>query len=236
VDALTEDARARSGVPVRGGAYIANVKRGSPAELAGLPIGGVIVRMDSRTVSSANDLVDAIKAARPGQRVEVMYYDRGRPYRKVVELASSGGGEAGSGDARSGNPIAAPPSSGGSPTTGEGLLRGAPGALGNRPMLRNLGQMAADTIGRPGALSTVYDPSVVAALQSRVVELTVQTKQLEERIRTLESKLGGSSITPGGSSTTPSLTPPASATPASPSFGAPSGPGFGPALGTGTNP
>jgi hypothetical protein len=232
---LTEEARARAGVPVRRGALIEDVKRGSAAEQAGLPVGGVIVRMGSREVNSADDLVAAVQAARPGQEVEVMYYDRSRPYRKVVTLASAGGGEGGTAEARSGSSVAAPPASG-VPATGESSLRGAPGALGNRPLLRNLGQMAADTIGRPGGLSTVYDPSVVAALQDRVAELTAQTQQLEERIRALESRSGGSAITPGGASTTPSLTPPASTTPPPSSFGTPSGPGFGPALGTGTGP
>ena len=235
VDRVTDEARREAGAPSLRGALIASVKRGSPAEQAGLPLNGVIVRLDSREITSGDDVVSAIKAAQPGQEVEVTYFDRGRLFRKVVRLAGAGGGTEGlSGESSRGNPIAAPPAGG---TVGEGLMRGAPGALGNRPILRNLGQMAADTIGRPGALSTVYDPSVVAALQTRVAELTEQTRQLEERIRQLESKLGGAAGTATPATSSPALTPPGIAPPAGPSFGAPSGPGFGPALGgTGTTP
>jgi hypothetical protein len=110
---------------------------------------------------------------------------------------------------------------------------------GNRPLPRGF-ERAAESITRQGGATTVYDPVAMAALQTRVLELTEYTQKLEERIRDLESKLQGGSggttpSSPAGAST-PSLTPPG------PTFGAPAGsaapsPGFGPASSrAGTNP
>ena len=226
---LTEETRLRLGVPVRRGAQITDVKPGSPAAQAGLPVGAVIVRLDSREVASADDLVAAIKSAHSGQEVEVTYYERTRLLRKIVRLAPAGGtSDPNAGDASGGAFASSPPESG---RAGEGLLRGGAGNLGNRPMLRNLGQMASEALSRPAPLSTVYDPSVVAALQDRVAELTEQTRQLEERIRALEGRQGAGNAAPTTASS-PAFAPPANLPPASPSFSAPTGPSFGPAIGT----
>jgi len=67
----------------------------------------------------------------------------------------------------------------------------------------------ADNLGRPSGLSTVYDPLVMAAMQSRIAELADQVKALDDRLRAIESKLGV---------TAPASTNPASA-PATPGFG-----------------
>ena len=48
----------------------------------------------------------------------------------------------------------------------------------------------ADNLGRPSGLSTVYDPLVMAAMQSRIAELAEQVKALDDRLRAIESKLG----------------------------------------------
>jgi hypothetical protein len=97
-------------------------------------------------------------------------------------------------------------------------------------LLQKIEQLA-DNLARPTGTTTVYDPLAMAALQTRVVELSEQMKALEDRLKALESKLGtGAPATsaPPGSPTTPgfgSPTPP------------PAAPGFGPAPGgTGTNP
>ena len=74
----------------RRGAYISAVKPGSPAAIAGLPVGGVIVQVDGRSINSDDDLIAAIRAARPGQEIELTYYDGDRLGRKSVRLAEAG--------------------------------------------------------------------------------------------------------------------------------------------------
>jgi membrane-associated protease RseP (regulator of RpoE activity) len=215
-----------SSVPVRRGAIITRVHPGSPAETAGLKLGAVIVRIDSRQVDSADDLVAAIRAARPGQEVELTFFDGDRIDRKNVRLGSASASVAPSAPSTLAAPrsstspgYGAPPGSG-SPLADGGFL---PGGGASRPLLQRI-ERAAERFGPPTG-STVYDPLAMAALQARVVEMHSTIKALEERIRALESKAG---ITPPSSPTS-------SAFPTAPGFGSPAGsspttaPGFGPA-------
>lgn len=213
-----------AGVRTQRGAMIAGVKPGSPAALAGLKPGQMIVRIDTKSIDSDDDLISAIRARQPGQSVELLYRDESGEVRKTtVKLAQAG--------------AAAPPNSSGgfsAPGAGGGIGGSAPPASatpqgspfrfgpggGSRPLLDQI-ERVADNFARPA--STVYDPLAFAALQRRVEEL-------EGRIKSLESKLGGASSTapaPSGTSTTPGF---GTAAP-------PVTPGFGPALGgTGTTP
>ena len=85
----------------------------------------------------------------------------------------------------------------------------------------------ADNLSRPTGTSTVYDPLVMSALQTRVVEMAEHIKALEERVKALESKQGGGAApAPGASGTFGTAAPVPSA---GPSFGSPTG-------GTGTAP
>ena len=56
------------------GAVVVNVFPGSPAALAGIRVGDVIVRFAGEPVSSALGLTLAVKRARPGERVTVELY------------------------------------------------------------------------------------------------------------------------------------------------------------------
>ena len=73
--------------PVAEGALIGSILPGSPADRAGLPLGGVIVAIDGRRVTSPADAVRIIQSATPDQRVEVKYYDGNRLFRKNIQLA-----------------------------------------------------------------------------------------------------------------------------------------------------
>lgn len=75
--------------PVAEGALIGSIVAGSPADRAGLPLGGVIVAIDGRRVSSPADAVRIIHSVAPGQPVEVKYYDGSRLFRKTIQLAPS---------------------------------------------------------------------------------------------------------------------------------------------------
>jgi hypothetical protein len=225
---LSDQARQHLGVPVRRGALIDSVKRGSPAEQAGLPVDGVIVRFDDRPIESDQDLINAVRVSRPGQEVEISYYEGNRLSRKLVRLAAAGAAPGGVADAGG-----APPSSSAAPPPG------VPGAPRNRGagggLLSRIDRMA-DNLARPQSTMTVWDPLAMASLQARVEELTTSVKSLEERLRTLESKLGvsGASSPPASSPSSPSTATPSYGTP---SFGAPSSlPSTTPGLGPSTNP
>lgn len=57
-----------------GGAVVVNVFPGSPAALAGIRVGDVIVRFGGQPITSALELTLAVRAARPGERVTVELY------------------------------------------------------------------------------------------------------------------------------------------------------------------
>jgi membrane-associated protease RseP (regulator of RpoE activity) len=72
----------------RQGAIIHSVRPGSPADLAGLPVGGVIVSIDGMLVKSSDELAAAVAGGRPGQEVELRYMlDGDRVATKTVRLA-----------------------------------------------------------------------------------------------------------------------------------------------------
>ena len=234
---LTDQKKVEAGFPVNRGALISAVRPGSAAELAELPVNGLIVRMNNRPIDSADALVAAIGAARPGQEVELQYYVGNKLVTKTVRLAASGGAAAGGGFAAPGGGFSAelpPPGPGASgfggpsglnPSRLGGLLPGG-NAGGNRPLLQKIEQMASG-LAKPTTTTVVYDPLAMAALQTRVVELVDQVKALEERVKMLEGKLGISAPAasppgPAGPSFTPGFSaPPAAVTPG---FGAPSNP------------
>jgi S1-C subfamily serine protease len=71
----------QSGVPVDQGALVQTVTSGSPAEKAGLKAGSqsgsgadVIVSVDGKSVTGAQDVVDTVGAKQPGDSVTIEYY------------------------------------------------------------------------------------------------------------------------------------------------------------------
>jgi membrane-associated protease RseP (regulator of RpoE activity) len=152
----------------RQGAIIHSVRPGSPADLAGLPIGGVIVSIDGQLVKSSDDLAAAITAARPGQEVELRYMTAGDSLAtKNVRLA---------------------------PAAAIAIVPAAPrpaddaGAPSNLRRFEDLaGSLATDVpIG-----STIADPSRVAKIYEDVKAMKETITALEERIKLLEAKLSG---------------------------------------------
>ncbi len=83
---ISDLTRRRFGVTVNNGAVISQIREGSPAARAGLPLGGVIVSVNGKRIGSANDLVALIQAFRPGDEVELTYFEGDRIGRKKVRL------------------------------------------------------------------------------------------------------------------------------------------------------
>ena len=83
---VNELTRRRFGVVVESGAVISQIREGTPAALAGLPLGGVIVSINGKRIGSANDIVELIRAFRPGEEIEVTYFEGDRIGRKKIRL------------------------------------------------------------------------------------------------------------------------------------------------------
>jgi putative serine protease PepD len=64
------------------------VKRGGPADKAGLRSGDVIVAVDGHAVTSADELIITIRKHAPGERISVTYVRSGHRHTTVVVLGS----------------------------------------------------------------------------------------------------------------------------------------------------
>lgn len=72
-----------------GGALIAAVTPGSPAEKAGLQRGDVITRFGDKVINDSNDLVGAVQSGKVGDRVEVQFKRNGSTETATVTLAET---------------------------------------------------------------------------------------------------------------------------------------------------
>ncbi|MEH1027339.1 trypsin-like peptidase domain-containing protein [Micromonospora profundi] len=72
-----------------GGALIASVTPGSPAEKAGLQRGDVVTRFGDKPVNDSDDLVGAVQAGKVGDRVEVQFKRNGTEKSATVTLAET---------------------------------------------------------------------------------------------------------------------------------------------------
>lgn len=179
---------------VRRGAVITAIERGSPADQAGLPLGGVIVAFDGRRIDSPNDLVQAVRTSRPGQDVELTYYQRDRLARKSVHLLPAQ------------SPDLAPPLDPQQSGPATGSRSAAPagpsleqqlGAGGSRPILGRIGR-AIDSVVTPAQALDPSEPTVVnriepnseiALLREQVNQLQKQIDAMQKQIESLEKKL-----------------------------------------------
>ncbi|MFG1915420.1 trypsin-like peptidase domain-containing protein [Micromonospora sp. NPDC048898] len=72
-----------------GGALVASVTPGSPAEKAGLQRGDVVTKFGDKPVNDSDDLVGAVQAGKVGDRVEVQYKRNGVEKSATVTLAET---------------------------------------------------------------------------------------------------------------------------------------------------
>jgi S1-C subfamily serine protease len=74
--------------PLGGGAMIADVVPGSPAEAAGLQPGDVITQVDNAPVASPDDVASALAGMHAGQRLQISYARGPLTYTTQVTLAA----------------------------------------------------------------------------------------------------------------------------------------------------
>jgi putative serine protease PepD len=70
------------------GALVGNVKKGSPVAVAGLKAGDVIKAFDGDKILSPNDLIGAVNAKQPGDKVTITYTRNGATKTAHVTLGS----------------------------------------------------------------------------------------------------------------------------------------------------
>ncbi len=75
----------------QGGAKVSQVSTGSPAQRAGIKEGDIVTSIDSQKVDSAEALIVAIRAHRPGERVAMSVERDGRTVQVTVTLGQKTG-------------------------------------------------------------------------------------------------------------------------------------------------
>ena len=73
---------------VAGGAAVTGVMPGSPAEKAGLEVGDIVAAVDGREVVGPEQLIDLVRAHKPGDTVSIIVYRDGRRVAKSVTLGA----------------------------------------------------------------------------------------------------------------------------------------------------
>jgi len=75
-------------VPERGGALVTKVVDGSPADKAGIRSGDLILAVDGVPIAEENTLQRIIREHRPGDRVQIALWSRGRERTVKVKLGA----------------------------------------------------------------------------------------------------------------------------------------------------
>ncbi|HVF73436.1 MAG TPA: trypsin-like peptidase domain-containing protein [Acidimicrobiales bacterium] len=85
---LTPEFKEQSGFEVDEGAVVATVTPGSPAENVGLRRSDVITSFDGKKITTAEELVTAVRAKKPGDQVEMVFHRGSQERRVTVTLGS----------------------------------------------------------------------------------------------------------------------------------------------------
>ncbi len=199
VGPVTEEVVRDQRLVVRRGAVITALEQGSAADRAGLPLGAVIVALDGRRIDSPEDLVQSVQAARPGQDVELTYYDHNKLARKKVHLAAVSGAGLVAVPNEPTRPLIPAPASTipGSPSSPSSPLERELGGGGSRPLLGRIGR-AIDNFATPAQAVGPAEPTItnriepdseVAVLRQQLAELTKQVDSLLKQVASLEQKM-----------------------------------------------
>jgi hypothetical protein len=196
---LDSDSRRNLPLLVRRGVVISSVDFASPAERAGLPVGGVIVAVDGRRIDSPEDIVSALEGARPGQEVEITYYHQRVAQRKRITLAGGAPDEPGrAAEPESDLPGLVPPAGRDDPAAPRERGGGVGGLLPGRtlpPAVRDVERLI-DGMLRPG--EPAPPPAAAAGGGGDVAELKAEVEILRRRLAQLEARLADLERRAGG--------------------------------------
>ena len=81
-------AAAQAGLPIREGAVVDEVLPGTPAAMARIPLGAIIVGLDQTAIKSPDQLRKVVAEKRPGDLIRLQYYDRRRLSTVELRLAA----------------------------------------------------------------------------------------------------------------------------------------------------
>lgn len=78
IQEVTRDLAESFGLPKAEGALVSSVEKGGPAEKAGIQVSDVILKFDDKNVAASADLPRIVAATRPGSKVRIQVWRRGR--------------------------------------------------------------------------------------------------------------------------------------------------------------
>ena len=78
IQEVTRDLAESFGLPKAEGALVSNVEKGGPADKAGIQASDVILKFDGKEVKSSADLPRIVAATRPGSKVRMQIWRKGR--------------------------------------------------------------------------------------------------------------------------------------------------------------
>jgi serine protease Do len=87
IQELTRELAESFGLSKPDGALVSNVEKGAPADKAGIEISDVILKFDGKQVDSSSDLPRMVAAVKPGTKVVVELWRKGKSKQVTVEVA-----------------------------------------------------------------------------------------------------------------------------------------------------
>lgn len=86
---VSKDVAEASGLEDQSGAMVSRVESDGPADQAGLKAGDIILTFDGRKISKWSDLPRVVGNTKPGQRVEMEVWRRGKPITLMVKVGET---------------------------------------------------------------------------------------------------------------------------------------------------
>lgn len=86
IDTVTERDVKDLGLAAKQGAIVKQIVQGSPADKAGIKILDVITKLDDKTIKTPKDIIDIVRASRPGKRLSMQLIRKKRKITTLITL------------------------------------------------------------------------------------------------------------------------------------------------------
>lgn len=166
---VSKDVAQASGLPDQTGAMVSRVEPDSPAEQAGVLAGDIVLSFDGKKINKWSDLPRLVGITKPGSRVEMEVWRKGKPVTLMVKIGETPGAQ----------PVAA---AGGQPNAASG-----PSALGitvvaltpkEREQLRIKGGVKVSDVTGPGAAAGIAVDDIILTVGNADVTTPEQFAKL----------------------------------------------------------